>query len=118
MRGVGARGTAGTAAAQPIFNRAKPRIKSSKDLNPKRGTTASHQHKAMKTISDTDPAAFESTYALIVRSEEKQRSRFEIFIYALLVASTIFAISQFGREAAAVPINLARASTIAPPRSA
>ncbi len=70
----------------------------------------------MKTISDTDPATFESTYALIVRSEEKQRSRFEIFIYTLLVASTIFAISQFGREAATVPLNVARASMIAVPQ--
>ena len=34
---------------------------------------------------------FESTYALLVRSEEKQRSRFEIFIYMLLIVSTTFA---------------------------
>jgi hypothetical protein len=83
-------------------------------LNPKRRLAASHRHKAMKTISDPGPAVFESTYALIVRSEEKQRSRFEILIYTLLVASALFAISQFGREAATVPLNIARVSMITP----
>ena len=59
----------------------------------------------------TDPEGFESTYALIVRSEEKQRSRFETLVYALLVISTLFAVSQFGREAITMPANVVRSTT-------
>ena len=66
----------------------------------------------MKKISTT-PEAFESTYALLVRSEEKQRSRFETLVYMLLIVSTMFAISQFGRQAATMPANIARVSSVA-----
>jgi hypothetical protein len=62
----------------------------------------------MKTIS-TNPEAFESTYALLVRSEEKQR--FETLVYALLIASTTFAVAQFGRQAAMMPSSIARVPT-------
>lgn len=65
----------------------------------------------MKAIS-TGSEVFESTYALIVRSEEKQRSRFETLIYTLLIASTMFAVSQFGRQAAMMPSSIAHVSTI------
>jgi len=68
----------------------------------------------MKAIS-TYPETFESTYALVVRSEEKHRSRFEILIYMLLIVSATFAVSQFGRQAATMPSNIARVSTIASP---
>lgn len=60
--------------------------------------------------SSTIPDQFESTYALIVRSEEKQRSRFETLIYTLLVGSSLFALTQFGREAATLPSTVARNS--------
>ena len=66
----------------------------------------------MKTIS-TNPETFESTYALLVRSEEKQRSRLETLIYTLLIVSTIFAVLQFGRQAAMMPSNIAHVSTTA-----
>jgi hypothetical protein len=66
----------------------------------------------MKTIS-TNPEEFESTYALLVRSEEKQRSRFETLAYTLLIASTTFAVLQFGRQAAMMPSSIAHVSTIA-----
>jgi len=66
----------------------------------------------MKTIS-TYPESFESTYALLVRSEERQRSRFETLIYSLLIASTIFAVSQFGRQAALMPSSIAPVATTA-----
>jgi len=66
----------------------------------------------MKTIS-TDPGVFESTYALIVRSEEKQRSRFETLVYALLIVSSLFAVSQFGREAMTMPVKTERNSATA-----
>ena len=64
----------------------------------------------MKTIS-TNPETFESTYALLVRSEEKQRV--ETLIYTLLIVSTIFAVLQFGRQAAMMPSNIAHVSTTA-----
>ncbi len=64
----------------------------------------------MKAIS-TQP--FESTYALLVRSEEKQRSRFETAIYVLLIVSTTFAVSQFGRQAARMPSSIAHVPTTA-----
>lgn len=54
---------------------------------------------------------FESTYAMLVRSEEKQRSRFETMIYALLIASTMFAVSQFGRQAVKMPPSIAHIAT-------
>ena len=62
----------------------------------------------MKTIS-TNPEAFESTYALLVRSEEKQRV--ETLIYTLLIVSTVFAVLQFGRRAAMMPSKIAHVST-------
>jgi hypothetical protein len=36
-----------------------------------------------------------STYALLVKSEEKERSLFETFIYSLLVLSAVAGIWQF-----------------------
>jgi hypothetical protein len=56
----------------------------------------------MKTLS-TGPEGFESTYALLVRSEEKQRTRIEAIFYTLLVLSSLFALSQFAREAVTMP---------------
>ena len=64
----------------------------------------------MKTISH-NPEAFESTYALLVRSEEKQRSRFETLIYTLLIISTTFALAQFGHQAAMMPPSIAHIAT-------
>jgi hypothetical protein len=63
--------------------------------------------------NSTGSETFESTYALIVRSEEKQRTRFEIFVYALLVISTVFALSQAGRQAVRMPSHIQHVSTIA-----
>jgi len=56
----------------------------------------------MKTIS-TNPEGFESTYALLMRSEEKQRSRLETLIYSVLIATTVLAVSQFGQVAMVMP---------------
>ncbi len=50
-------------------------------LNPNGRVAASHKQRTMKTTY-TNPEAFESTYALLVRSEEKQRV--ETLIYTLL----------------------------------
>lgn len=67
----------------------------------------------MKTISNS-PDTFESTYALIMRSEEKQRSRFEVLVYTTLIAATMFAVAQFGRQAAMMPSTIAHVSTTVP----
>ena len=40
----------------------------------------------------------ESTYALIVRSEEKERSFLEILVYTLCIFSAIAAIYQFAHQ--------------------
>ncbi len=64
----------------------------------------------MKTISSNNTSAFESTYALLMRSEEKQRGRFETLIYTLLIASAMVAVSQFGHETATMPVGSAHIS--------
>jgi hypothetical protein len=64
----------------------------------------------MKTVS-TNLKPFESTYALLVRSEEKQRSRFETLIYMLLIVSVILAVAQFGRQPVVTPSSNAGVST-------
>ena len=64
----------------------------------------------MKTTA-TNGEKFESTYALLVRLEEKQLSRFEIFVYTILIVSTTFAVAQFGRQAAMMPPSIAKVAT-------
>lgn len=61
-----------------------------------------------------NPKPFESTYTLLMRSEEKQRSRFEILIYTLLIASTIFAVTQVGRQAVRMPSSIASLAVSTP----
>jgi hypothetical protein len=65
-------------------------------------------------INSTSPEGFESTYALLMRSEEKQRSRIETLIYTILIVSTIFAVLQFGRQAVVMPSNIAHLSSPVP----
>lgn len=48
---------------------------------------------------------FESTYALLVRSEEKSRSRLEVLVYALFILSAVFSIWQFAHQSMAFPIH-------------
>jgi hypothetical protein len=45
----------------------------------------------------------ESTYALIVRSEEKSRSVLEVVLYACLILSAVFSIWQFAHQPVVVP---------------
>jgi hypothetical protein len=47
-----------------------------------------------------------------MRLEEKQRSRFEILVYSILIAATTFALAQFGRQATLMPSSIVRVSTI------
>jgi len=65
----------------------------------------------MKDIS-TAPK-LESTYSLLVRSEEKERSWFETLIYTILIVSALFALTQFGRQALTMPVNLVHSAPVA-----
>jgi hypothetical protein len=47
--------------------------------------------------------AFESTYGLIVRSEEKGRSIFETAVYALFIVCTAFSIWQSAHQSITLP---------------
>jgi hypothetical protein len=51
----------------------------------------------MKTNKPTDKKE-ESTYALIVRSEEKKRALIETVVYCLVVLSALAAIWEFANE--------------------
>jgi hypothetical protein len=55
----------------------------------------------MKTIQTNDEI-HESTYALLVRSEEEKRSLLEIIAYGLFILSVVAAIWQFASQ----PVNL------------
>jgi len=67
----------------------------------------------MKTIA-TNEEQFESTYALLVRSEETRRSRFEMLVYTVLIACTTFSIGQFGSQTFIAPPRTSQVSTTAP----
>jgi hypothetical protein len=51
-----------------------------------------------------------STYALLVRSEEKERSLFEAVAYGLTVLSVVAAICQFAAQPVKLPATLHTAS--------
>lgn len=57
---------------------------------------------------------FESTYALIVRSEEKERSIFEGAVYFAVVLSALFSIWQVARQPVEVP-NAIHTTSISQP---
>jgi hypothetical protein len=46
----------------------------------------------------------ESTYALLVRSEEKSRSVFEVVVYPLLILGPLIAIWQFAQQPVNIPV--------------
>jgi hypothetical protein len=47
----------------------------------------------------------ESTYALLVRSEEKKRAIFETIVYGLIIVGTIAAILQFADQPDPLPLT-------------
>jgi hypothetical protein len=47
----------------------------------------------------------ESTYALLVRSEEKERSLFETIAYGLFILSAVAAIWQFAQQSVNLPVD-------------
>jgi hypothetical protein len=65
----------------------------------------------MKT--KTHSQGFESTYALIVRSEEKERSIFEGAVYFAVVLSALFSIWQAGTKIVPLPLTTVHTTSIA-----
>ncbi len=58
----------------------------------------------MKNNTNPTPA-FESTYTLLVRSEEKERGVLENVAYFLFILSAVFSIWQAARQPFAVPAS-------------
>ncbi len=60
----------------------------------------------MKTNTTTSEE-FESTYALLLRSEEKERGVSENVIYLLLILSAVFSIWQVAQQPFRLPTSFA-----------
>ncbi len=58
---------------------------------------------------------FESTYALLVRSEEKERSIFEGAVYFAVVLSALISIWQFAVQPVALPLSTIHTTSISEP---
>ena len=50
---------------------------------------------------------FESTYALLVRSEDKERGIFEGAVYLVFILSAVFSIWQVAHQPIVVPTSIA-----------
>ena len=71
-------------------------------------------HKGVASINPNLMQNFESTYALLIRSEEKKRNVLEILVYALFILSAVSSIWQFAHQTVALPIDkLANAAVYA-----
>ena len=55
---------------------------------------------------------FESTYALLVRSEEKERGVFEGAVYFAVVLSAILSIWQFAKQPVELPLTTVHTTSI------
>ena len=66
----------------------------------------------MASINPNLMQNFESTYALLVRSEEKKRNLLEILVYALFILSAVFSIWQFAHQRVAFPIDKLANATV------
>jgi hypothetical protein len=60
-------------------------------------------HSVGVNTTNTMNHKFESTYALLVRSEEKGRGVLEIAVYAAFILSVVFSILQFAQTPVTVP---------------
>ncbi|MDP9253833.1 MAG: hypothetical protein M3O66_02650 [Verrucomicrobiota bacterium] len=54
---------------------------------------------------NTQSNPHESTYGLLVRSDEKGRSAIELIVYALLIWSAVFSIWQFAQQPITLPTS-------------
>jgi hypothetical protein len=58
----------------------------------------------MNELTNATGPQHESTYALLIRSEEKSRNAFEMAIYPLLILGPLIAIWQFAQQPINIPI--------------
>lgn len=63
--------------------------------------------------NETHSKGFESTYALLVRSEEKERNLFEGAVYFAVVLSALVSIWQVAIQPVALPLTSVRTTSIA-----
>jgi TRAP-type uncharacterized transport system fused permease subunit len=56
---------------------------------------------------------YESTYALLVRSEEKNRSLLETVVYAIFILSAVFSIWQVAHQPMMLPLKSIHTSATA-----
>ena len=56
---------------------------------------------------------FESTYGLIVRSEEKGRTMFETAVYALFILCAVFSIWQSAQQSIVIPSETVQSASYA-----
>jgi hypothetical protein len=70
-----------------------------------RPATAWHAHcnRGLAKPDTSMETKFESTYALIVRSEEKSRTILETVVYVAFILSAVFSIWQFAQHPVTVP---------------
>ena len=54
--------------------------------------------------TDEPEDEYESTYALLTRSEEKSRNVFEVVVYPLLILGPLMAIWQFAQQPVNIPV--------------
>ena len=66
--------------------------------------------KELTNAIDQPENPHESTYALLMRSEEKSRNLFEMVIYPVLIVSALIAIWQFVLQAVALPLGEIKAA--------
>ncbi len=57
----------------------------------------------MNAQTNTTDQREESTYALLIRSEEKSRNVIEMAIYPILILGAVMAIWQFAQQTLAIP---------------
>ena len=53
----------------------------------------------------------ESTYSLLVRSEEKGRGLMEVGVFSLIALSALLAVCQFAEQAQSLPLGRVQAVT-------
>lgn len=65
----------------------------------------------MNTQTST-PDQFESTYAMLVRSEQEERSVSEAAVYGLLILSAVVSMWQLALQPFVVPTSLVRSASV------
>lgn len=65
------------------------------------------------TTNQPDNEIHESTYALLVRSEDKERSLLETIAYGLFILSAVAAIWQFALQPVNFPVSASSTASVA-----